>query len=221
MGSVTCVYLVLQGHPSTWYQEALGSISGMKVCEWEFLTIVQVRSGLPRAGVQGQRLPTGWGREGEGGNGFCRGGRDEAAADLLSLGCPPGPRKLQVWAPWDATSKGWVPQGKPDPAFKGNAGTWGAGVWVEFEATVQNKCTVLVRPKEAVDSEVKVKGDLHKRGFLVLDRGVDWSRGGRLASVDKPSAAGGGRLGPGEPAEPAPACGDLRRVLCSSQSPRL
>ena len=64
---------------------------------------------------------------------------------------------------------------------------------------------------------MKVTGELDKRGLLVPNRGVNWSRGSRLASVDKP-AEGGGRLRPGEPTEPGPAGRDLRWVLCSSQS---
>lgn len=45
------------------------------------------------------------------------------------------------------------------------------------KATVRNKRTVLRRPREDVDSEVKVTGELDKRSLLVPNRGVNWSRG--------------------------------------------
>lgn len=79
-------------------------------------------------------MPTGWGGEGEGGNrgvaqsrtGLGRGGRDEGSVDSLSPGCAPGAQlrshRLQIWAPVDATSKGWAQ----------DAGTWWVRAWIVF-----------------------------------------------------------------------------------------
>ena len=93
---------------------------------------------------------------------------------------------------------------KPHPKVKGNGprievpGGWRRGEC--SKETVRDKRPVLVRPREDVDSEVKVSGGLDKRSPFVLDRGVNWSRGSKVASVDKPSARRGGPLSPDLPA---------------------
>lgn len=94
--------------------------------------------------------------------------------------------------------------GKTHPKVKGNGPRIEApGGWRRGECskeTVRNKRLVLVRPREDVDSEVKVSGGLDKRSPSVPDRGVNWSRESKLESVDKPSVQRGGPLSPDLPA---------------------